>query len=70
MELDDPFAEDSNDLPLAEECRAAVEDIILSLYFADEKSAATKLESEIPTFGDMDFYDELVLNNQINHSSN
>lgn len=28
VELDDPFAEDPNDLPLAEECRAAVEDII------------------------------------------
>jgi predicted membrane chloride channel (bestrophin family) len=64
VELDDPFAEDPNDLPLAEECRAAVEDIILSLYFADGKAAAIKLESEIPTFGDDKFYDEQVLKNQ------
>ncbi|KAG7337738.1 bestrophin, RFP-TM, chloride channel [Nitzschia inconspicua] len=51
VELDDPFAEDPNDLPLAEECRAAVEDILLSLYFVDGKDAAVKLESQIPTFG-------------------
>ena len=60
VELDDPFAEDPNDLPLAEETRAAVEDAIISLYYVDGKDSAVQLKDEIPIFGGDDFYDKQV----------
>jgi hypothetical protein len=64
VELDDPFAEDPNDLPLAEEARAAMEDIALSLYYADGKEAAVRLRNAVPPLGSMDFYDHQVQKNK------
>jgi hypothetical protein len=64
VELDDPFAEDPNDLPLAEEGRAAMEDIVLSLYYVDGQNAAAKLREEVPPLGGMDFYDHQVQKNR------
>jgi predicted membrane chloride channel (bestrophin family) len=64
VELDDPFAEDPNDLPLAEEARAAVQDSIMSLYYVDGEEAAIKLEKEIPAFIDDTFYDDQLAKKQ------
>lgn len=47
VEIDDPFAEDPNDLPLMEESRAAAEDIFLSLLHADGAAALDNLRSRI-----------------------
>ena len=44
VELDDPFSEDSNDLPLREEARAAQEDILLNLWHADGKAAVDQMK--------------------------
>lgn len=43
VELDDPFSEDPNDLPLTEEARAAGEDIVLNLLHADGRVAVDSL---------------------------
>lgn len=56
--------EDPNDLPLVEETRAATEDIVLSLYYADGEAAAQKLGDETPSFTDNSFYDEQVMKHQ------
>ncbi|KAL3920539.1 MAG: hypothetical protein SGILL_003214 [Bacillariaceae sp.] len=64
VEINDPFAEDPNDLPLVEETRAAVEDIVLSLFFADGEAAAKKLGDAIPNFLEENFYDNQVMKNQ------
>ena len=43
VEIDDPFSDDPNDLPLMEESRAAAEDIVLSLMHVDGRDAVEKL---------------------------
>jgi predicted membrane chloride channel (bestrophin family) len=43
VEIDDPFAEDPNDLPLTEEARAAGVDVFLSLWDVDGGEAAERL---------------------------
>jgi hypothetical protein len=45
VEIDDPFAEDPNELPLTEESRAAGEDICLNLMHVDGKEPVQKLIS-------------------------
>ena len=64
VEINDPFAEDPNDLPLVEETRAAVEDVVLSLFFADGEAAAQKLGDEVPNFSEDNFYEEQVMKHQ------
>ncbi|CAB9516660.1 expressed unknown protein [Seminavis robusta] len=46
VELDDPFREDPNDLPLTEEARAAGEDVVLALWHADGKEVAERLRDK------------------------
>jgi len=60
VELNDPFAEDPNDLPLVEEERAAVDDVILSLYDADGQHSAVRLKNAFPHASLVDFYGEQV----------
>lgn len=43
VEIDDPFAEDPNDLPLMEEARATGEDIILSMMVHDGRETVERL---------------------------
>lgn len=43
IEIDDPFAEDANDLPLTEEARAAAEDVLLSLSHIDGSEAVAAM---------------------------
>jgi predicted membrane chloride channel (bestrophin family) len=43
VEIDDPFAEDPNDLPLTEEARAAGVDVFLSFWQVDGREAAERL---------------------------
>lgn len=68
VELDDPFGEDPNDLPLVEEARAAYDDIVLSLYQADGMEAALKLRKAIqaPSWASTpyEFYSSKVARNQ------
>jgi hypothetical protein len=45
VEIDDPFAEDPNDLPLIEEARAAEEDIVLSILDVDGQESVSRLEA-------------------------
>jgi predicted membrane chloride channel (bestrophin family) len=45
VEIDDPFAEDPNDLPVTEEARAAGEDIMLSLLHMDGRAAVTRMRT-------------------------
>lgn len=47
VELDDPFAEDPNDLPLMEEARAAGEDVFLSLLHTDGEETVARLKNRI-----------------------
>jgi len=47
VEIDDPFADDPNDLPLTEEARAAGEDVILNLLHVDGTSAVDRLRKII-----------------------
>ena len=49
VEIDNPFAEDPNDLPLTEEARAAGEDVILSLWHLDGRQAAEQLKAQFST---------------------
>mmetsp|Transcript_17118 Transcript_17118/g.37130 ORF Transcript_17118/g.37130 Transcript_17118/m.37130 type:complete len:398 (-) Transcript_17118:135-1328(-) len=51
VEIDDPFAEDPNDLPLAEESRAAAEDVLLSIMQADGRSAVNRLRKRLSPDG-------------------
>lgn len=51
VEIDDPFAEDPNDLPLVEESRAAVEDIFLNLMHADGREAMKRLWTTVSPDG-------------------
>jgi predicted membrane chloride channel (bestrophin family) len=46
VEIDDPFAEDPNDLPLTEEARAAGVDVFLSLWDVDGGEAAERLRQK------------------------
>lgn len=46
VEIDDPFAEDPNDLPLTEEARAAGEDVFLSFWDVDGREAAERLRQQ------------------------
>jgi hypothetical protein len=46
VEIDDPFSDDPNDLPLTEEAQAAAEDIILNLLHADGAAAVDGLRKE------------------------
>lgn len=64
VELDDPFAEDPNDLPLIEEARAAVDDIIISLEFADGKEAAVRLLNALSPIDSLTIYEEQLKQNQ------
>lgn len=47
VEIDSPFEEDANDLPLTEEARAAGEDAILNLLHTDGPEAADRLKQSI-----------------------
>ena len=57
VELNDPFAEDPNDLPLVEELRATIEDIMLSLYYVDGKETILKLKADVTSKGYEWWYD-------------
>ena len=50
VEIDDPFADDPNDLPLTEEARAAGEDIVLNLRYVDGEDAVNRLRHHIGAF--------------------
>ena len=52
VEIDDPFAEDANDLPLMEEARAAGEDVVLSLMHLDGRDAVERLRESV----DLDYF--------------
>ena len=47
VEIDDPFSDDPNDLPLIEEARAAGEDVFLSLWDVDGREAAERLRQKV-----------------------
>jgi predicted membrane chloride channel (bestrophin family) len=67
VELDDPFAEDPNDLPLIEEAKASLDDIVLSLYQTDGLKAAEALTKTIKSprawFGP-EFYGHQIAKNE------
>jgi hypothetical protein len=46
VEIDDPFAEDPNDLPLTEEARAAGVDVFLSFWHVDGGEATERLRQQ------------------------
>jgi len=46
VEIDDPFADEPNDLPLMEEARTAGEDILLSLMRVDGQDAANNVNNK------------------------
>jgi len=47
VEIDDPFGDDANDLPITEEARAAAEDVILNLRHVDGEAAANRLKEAV-----------------------
>lgn len=48
IELDDPFGDDANDLPVVEEAMATSTDILLSLAHVDGVRAAQEMQRKIP----------------------
>ena len=58
--------QDPNDLPLVEEIRAAIDDIVISLQFVDGKVSASKLSKVVEPEGGWvaSLYEEQVRKNQ------
>jgi hypothetical protein len=66
IELDDPFAEDPNDLPFIEEAKATFDDVVLSLYHTDGLQAAESLAKAFksPTWFGPEFYGPQLAKNR------